>query len=88
MQDGKYANGLTATKGVVNSVNRGPVSQTQSFKFLLVAPSPGAHSYCISIRNAHSSAATVTLYDSAGLDSNSQLGNSTGRNLFYVKEIK
>lgn len=88
MQDGLYPNGLTATKGVVTSVNRGPVSQTQSFKYLLAAPSPGTHSYCISIRNANASAATVTLYDNAGLDSNNQLGQSTGRNLFYVKEIK
>lgn len=74
LQDGNFIGNLTAQKSIRTDQN---VFSNTAFKYLVIAPSAGAHSYCLSICKFGPAPGTATLFN-----------DSNNGNIFFVKELK
>lgn len=88
LQDGNFVRDLSATKSVLENYATFGMSFVRAvgisnFNYLIPAPTPGSHSYCLTIRTTNSSA-TVTLAGPSTLLTTMPLSG----NLFYVQELK
>lgn len=83
LQDGSFVDDFSSSKGIVRATGAGALEATDigSFRYLLKAPSVGAHAYCLTIARSQ----VVPGVQSGG----TKLGGETNsRNSFVVKEIK
>lgn len=89
LQDGQFVNNLDGHEGIAKfGGGFASAPQSISFAYILDAPSSGPHSYCLTIANAPFIGGTTTLVNNNGLDPSPLPGARSGRNIFYVKELK
>ncbi|UPT72884.1 MAG: hypothetical protein M0D55_13285 [Elusimicrobiota bacterium] len=79
LQDGQFVRDLSANKGFMVWKQLGSLAgniqiQPVRIAYLLDAPAPGPHSYCLTLSSLNGLTSTLT--------------NSNAGNIFYVKEIK
>lgn len=84
LQDGNFMNGFSPDVGLYGiNVGVQGTAFVSPIDYLLEAPSPGAHSYCVTIANPRG-VGSVFLINGGVIVS----GDGRASNLFYVKEIK
>jgi hypothetical protein len=89
LQDGSPITGQDSHKGIIHySGGFYQSGSAASFRYIVSAPSSATHSYCLSIAAVPSTGGSVTLLDSSGLENPLAFGPATGRNFFFIKEIK
>lgn len=74
LQDGNFVGNLSSQKSIRTDQN---VFSNTVFKYLIIAPGAGAHSYCLSICKFGPAPGTTTLFN-----------DSNNGNIFFVKELK
>jgi hypothetical protein len=73
LQDGQFVNNLSALAAITGG---SPDSIAAPLSYIVDAPTPGQHSYCISLATLNNAGTALLFNDSART------------NLFYIKEIK